>query len=104
MWTTSSGTGAIRPRTGAKFTACYSIYSHDIKPLGFRVVEMDDFVSNETIRRTVEVLDNPSLAEEMVDVNYDLALKYFSYANLEKKLWYIARSFYGVEEAALGCP
>ena len=82
----------------------YSIYSHDIKPLGFRVVEMDDFVSNETIRRTVEVLDNPSLAEEMVAVNYDLALKYFSYANLEKKLWYIARSFYGVEEAALGCP
>ncbi len=82
----------------------YSIYSHDIKPLGFRVVEMDDFVSNETIRRTVEVLDNPSLAEKMVEVNYDLALKYFSYTNLEKKLWYIARSFYGVEDAALGCP
>ncbi len=37
----------------------YSIYSHDIKPLGFRVVEMDDFVSEDTIRRTQELLDNP---------------------------------------------
>lgn len=77
----------------------YTIYSHDIKPLGFRVVEMDDFVSAETVRHTAEVLDNPRLAAEMVETNYQLALRHFSYTNLEKKLWYIARSFYGVEDA-----
>lgn len=77
----------------------YSIYSHDIKPLGFQVIEMDDFVSKETIRRTEEVLDDPDLAKEMVEANYELALRYFSYSVLEKKLWYIARSFYGIEGA-----
>jgi glycosyltransferase involved in cell wall biosynthesis len=76
----------------------YSIYSHDIKPLGFKVVEMDDFVSAETVRMTQKVIDNPDLAAEMVETNYELALKHFSYTNLEKKLWYIARSFYGVED------
>ncbi|MFP4152616.1 MAG: glycosyltransferase [Alkalispirochaeta sp.] len=76
----------------------YSIYSHDIKPLGFRVIEMDDFVSKDTIRQTERVLDNPSLAAEMVEVNYELALRYFSYAILEKKLWSIARSFYGMDD------
>jgi len=76
----------------------YSIYSHDIKPLGFRVIEMDDFVSKDTIRQTERVLDDPSLAAEMVEVNYDLALRYFSYTVLEKKLWYIARSFYGIDD------
>ncbi len=59
---------------------------------------MDDFVSKETIRHTQEVLDNPQLATEMVEENYELALRYFSYGVLEKKLWYIARSFYGIEE------
>jgi glycosyltransferase involved in cell wall biosynthesis len=77
----------------------YSIYSHDIKPLGFKVVEMDDFVSAETVRMTQKVIDNPELAAEMVELNYELALKHFSYTNLEKKLWYIARSFYGIEDA-----
>jgi mannosylglucosylglycerate synthase len=80
----------------------YSIYSHDIKPLGFRVIEMDDFVAKDTVRRTEEVLDNPGLREEMVETNYALALRYFSYSVLEKKLWYIVRSFYGVEEAQMG--
>ena len=68
----------------------YSIYSHDIKPLGFRVVEMDDFVSAETVRRTHEVIDNPDLVQEMVEENYRLALQYFSYRNLEEKLKGIA--------------
>ncbi|MEX2444181.1 MAG: glycosyltransferase family 4 protein [Alkalispirochaeta sp.] len=75
----------------------YSIYSHDIKPLGFRVVEMDDFVSEDTVRQTQALLDDPAQVEEMVQANYELGLKYFSYRNLEEKLWYIVRSFYGLE-------
>ena len=77
----------------------YSIYSYDIKPLGFQVIEMDDFISKETIHRTEEVLDNPDLVERMVEANYALASRYFSIAVLEKKLWIIARSFYGIEDA-----
>ncbi len=75
----------------------YSIYSHDIKPLGFRVVEMDDFVSEDTVRQTQALLDDPAAVEAMVQTNYELGLKYFSYRNLEDKLWHIVRSFYGME-------
>ncbi len=33
----------------------------------------------------------------MVKTNYALGLKYFSYRNLEEKLWHIVRSFDGLE-------
>src|SRR6056297_3050149 len=58
----------------------YSIYSHDIKPLGFDVIEMDNFISADTVRRTQELLDNPEEVAEMVETNYALGLKYFSYS------------------------
>lgn len=73
----------------------YSIYSHDIKPLGFDVIEMDDFISRQTIRETKDLLaDKPRIAA-MVDHNYELALRYFSYKVLETRLWYLVKSFFG---------
>ena len=73
----------------------YSIYSHDIKPLGFEVIEMDDFISRETITETKAVLADPERIRKMVDHNYALAMKYFSYSVLETKLWYLVKSFFG---------
>ena len=73
----------------------YSIYSHDIKPLGFDVVEMDDFISKGTIAETRSLLADPDRIRRMVDHNYALALRYFSYTVLETKLWYIVKSFFG---------
>ncbi len=73
----------------------YSIYSHDIKPKGFDVIEMDDFISDKTIEETRYVLDHPKRVEEMVNTNYALGLKYFSYTILNEKLWHIVTSIYG---------
>lgn len=64
----------------------YSIYATDIKPLGFDVIEFDDFVTEETVRKTDELLQNPKMVEEMVHTNYKLALQYFSYRVLWRKL------------------
>lgn len=64
----------------------YSIYATDIRPLGFKVIEFDDFVTEDTVRMTQEVLENPSLVQEMVDTNYQLALQYFSFRVLWRKL------------------
>ncbi len=64
----------------------YSIYSTDIRPKGFKVIEFDDFVTDETVQQTLEVLDNPRLQEEMVETNYKLALHYYSYTMLHHKL------------------
>jgi len=73
----------------------YSIYSHDIKPLGFDVIEMDDFISDKTVSDTKALLADPERVKRMVDHNYDLALHYFGYKTLETKLWYLVKEFWG---------
>lgn len=64
----------------------YSIYALDIKPKGFRVVELNGYVSDDSVRRTREVLQSPKLVREMVEENYALARRYFSYSVLKRKL------------------
>jgi len=64
----------------------YSIYSTDIKPKGFKVIEMDGYVTDETVRRTGAVLDDPAHCREMVELNYQIAKRNYSYANLREKL------------------
>ncbi len=64
----------------------YSIYQMDIKPKGFDVIEIDGYVTDEAIQRTCAVLDDPRQREAMVDRNYAIATKCFSYLVLRRKL------------------
>ena len=64
----------------------YSIYTKDIKPKGFSVIEIDGFVTPEAVAKTKKVLDDPALCREMVELNYDLGLKHFSYSVLHRGL------------------
>ncbi len=64
----------------------YSIYSTDIKPKGFSVIEFDGYVTDEAVQQTKEVLGNRKLQEKMVKHNYETATRYFSYAVLQQKL------------------
>ena len=73
----------------------YTIYSHDIKPKGFEVVEIDDFITNSTIKEVGYLLDNPKVVEKMTEKNYSLALKYYSYATVDQKLRTILGNFFG---------
>jgi len=73
----------------------YSIYFFDIRPKGFDVIEMDDFISESTVQTTREILLDKERVARMVDHNYSLALKHFSYRILEVKLRHIMTSFWG---------
>ena len=64
----------------------YSIYAMDIKPKGFSVVELDGYVSEKAVEQTRRVLTNPELCERMVEKNYEIATRCFSYKVLRKKL------------------
>jgi len=64
----------------------YSIYDLDIKPRGFRAIEFEGYITDATVQQTRQVLDSPSLAEEMVEHNYRLGLRYFSFRTLEHHL------------------
>ena len=64
----------------------YAIYESDIRPKGFRTVEMEDYITSGTIAMAREVLTNQDLVTEMVETNYALATKFFSYEVLEQNL------------------
>jgi glycosyltransferase involved in cell wall biosynthesis len=64
----------------------YSIYSIDIKPKGFRAIEFEGFIADETVEYTQRVLDDPRLRQEMVEQNYQLARRHYSYTVLEHHL------------------
>ena len=64
----------------------YSIYTKDIKPKGFSVIEIDGFVTSKAVEKTKKVLDDPDLCRQMVELNYSLGLKYFSYSVLHRGL------------------
>jgi len=67
----------------------YSIYSYDIRPKGFKVIEMDNFISEGTVAQALESLENAELRRVMVEHNYRLGLKHYSYNVLEMHLRHI---------------
>ena len=64
----------------------YSIYTMDIKPKGFSVIEINGYVSDAAVRQARKVLTDPEYRNKMVKHNYETAQKYFSYSILRKKL------------------
>lgn len=64
----------------------YSIYAVDIAPKGFRVIEFDGYITDDTVQETRRVLSDPTLARAMVEHNYQLGRRYYSYAMLERHL------------------
>jgi glycosyltransferase involved in cell wall biosynthesis len=64
----------------------YSIYTKDIKPKGFSVIEIDGYVTSQAVEKAGQILDNPDLCQAMVDHNYELGEKFFSYGVLHQGL------------------
>ncbi len=75
----------------------YSIYSTDIKPKGFQVIEMDNFISSETIEMTRKLMHDNKEVERMAKVNYELGLKYYSYSVVKQKLDTLMKDFFGTD-------
>ena len=73
----------------------YSIFDTDIKPKGFRVIEFDGFVMDETVQRVQQVLHDPQLTQEMTEYNYQLAQRHYSYAVLERRLQTLIADCFG---------
>lgn len=75
----------------------YSIYSFDIKPKGFQVIEFDGYMTDGTVRQARDVLVKPQQAQDMVDCNYELAKRFYSYGVLERSLKSLLVDLFGVE-------
>lgn len=64
----------------------YSIYIVDIEPKGFDVIPIEGFVTRDIIEKIFEVLNHDDRRMRMVETNYELGRRYFSYEVLEQLL------------------
>ena len=58
----------------------YSIFIRDIEPLGFDFLTMDGFVTPSQTEEVNEILTNSKKRKKMVDHNYQVAKKFYSYS------------------------
>ncbi len=75
----------------------YDVFIRDIEPLGFDFVVMDGYLTERVIKEVKEILENPERCKQMVEHNYEVALRHFSYAVLRKRLGYLISNFFGFE-------
>ena len=67
----------------------YSIYIADIEPKGFDNITIEGFVTNRVIDQITDILTDNERLKRMVDLNYELGNRYFSYEVLENLLLHL---------------
>jgi len=73
----------------------YSIFVTDIETKGFEVISFDGYITNDTIKKIKDLLDNPGQISQMAEKNYMLGWRYLSYEMLEEKLEQLLINIYG---------
>jgi glycosyltransferase involved in cell wall biosynthesis len=74
----------------------YAIFVRDIEPKGFDVVVMDGFLTSKNVQKVKEILESPDRREQMVNTNYKIATRHYSYAVLRKRLSGLLVNFFGI--------
>lgn len=74
----------------------YPVYASDIRTKGFKAIEFTNFISKSTVEKVKNLLQNPQEIRHMVDTNYKLGLKYYSFTRLYYILKNIMENFFGV--------
>ena len=62
----------------------YEIFRTDIQPKGFRVIQMDGFVTENTLSQARQLLDDPALLQEVTEHNYQLGRRHYSHRVLRE--------------------
>lgn len=76
----------------------YSIFARDIEPKGFDLPVMDGYVTRRVADQVLEVLENPGRRKEMVDHNYEVARRFYSYSVLRRSLRTLITSVTGLDD------
>ncbi len=77
----------------------YSIFVRDIEPKGFDLIVMDGYVNQNAVGRIREVLESEERRRKMVEHNYAVASKFYSYAVLRHRLHSLISQFSGEEDS-----
>lgn len=76
----------------------YTIFIRDIEPKGFDLISMDGYLNHKTVNKVREVLESPQRRKKMVDTNFDIARRHYSYAVLRRRLSTLLINFFGMDE------
>ena len=71
----------------------YPVYNADIRPKKFKFIELEGYINDASVNKTIKVIRNDKYKKEIVDWNYEKAKKHFSYNILEKILMELLISF-----------
>jgi len=58
---------------------------------------MDGFLTKKVVQSVREIIENPKRLKQMVDHNYEVATRHYSYAVLRKRLNFLLGNFFGIE-------
>ena len=75
----------------------YGVFVRDIEPQAFDLVVMDGFLTKRVVQAVRDILENPKRLKQMVDYNYEVATRHYSYAVLRKRLNFLLGNFFGIE-------
>ena len=74
----------------------YSVYIVDMEPKGFDVVAIDGYVTEEAVAQVRRLLADPARRAEMVEKNWQLARRHFSFRILRKELANLLSEMFGI--------
>jgi glycosyltransferase involved in cell wall biosynthesis len=75
----------------------YATFVRDIEPKGFDLVVMDGYLTKKNVQRVTEILQSAQRRQQMVESNYAIASRHYSYAMLRRWLGTLMVNFFGVE-------
>ncbi len=64
----------------------YAIFGQDIEPKGFHIPVMEGFLTGDVVEEVRRIIKNPSHKRDMVEHNYRVASRYYSYDVLRRSL------------------
>ena len=76
----------------------YSVFISDIEPKGFKVIAMNGFLTRNVFEQVRKVIADEKFRQEIVDHNYELGKKFFSYSVLRRKLRSLITAFSGLDD------
>jgi len=82
--------------------SAYEIFTRDIEPKGFQVIEYDGFITPRLIDEVEAVLENPGNSDGMVEENFRLGKTYYSFESLQRNITSLLNDLFGYEVAEDG--
>jgi glycosyltransferase involved in cell wall biosynthesis len=75
----------------------YAIFVSDIEPKEFDLIAMDGYLDQKTVQRVRNVIESAQQREKMVNTNFEIAKKFFSFDRLRRWLNLLLTNFFGSE-------